>query len=273
MIQLPHVTCRLGLRVGLISLLVSGLSAVPVFAQERSATGRHKPEPAAEEIALEDGEENRETQGSGTRRWHFGLSGGMQGGGDLFRIETADGSSVGWEMGNGKHFNASRFTATFDQDFVFNFHALWDVGRIWSVRGDFSWSRMDVAAEALAGQIGILYQFDRFTVVNLGLGLEARLAKAESYPFAEFELLVSSLSPAINTELQQTNLGGRLGLGYSQSLGPELALRFEARLAVTAFSVGDYVPSTILPTDPEVHYDPQDNVQFFEILLGAQGNF
>jgi hypothetical protein len=263
---------RSGLRVTFLVLLASSLLTMPVSAQDRSSTGRHQPEPKVVEEATEEGKPVATTRGL-ERRWHFGLDGGVQGGGDLFRIETADGGSIGWEMGNGKYFNASRFTATLDQDFVLNLHAIRDLNAIWSVRGDVNWSNMDVAAEALSGQIGVLYQFDRFSVINLGLGMEARLVKVASHPFINFQVLVSNLSPETNTELEQTNFGGRLGLGYNQVVSPEVSLRLEVRYSLTAFSVGDYVPSSILPTDPEVIYDPQDNLDFFEILLGIQGNF
>ena len=255
-----------------LALLACLVLAVPVAAQDRSSTGRHKPEPVVVEETTEEEKPAARSHGR-ERRWHFGLDGGVQGGGDLFRIETADGSSIGWEMGNGKYFNASRFTATLDQDFVLNFHAIRDLNAIWSIRGDVSWSNMDVAAEALSGQIGVLYQFDRFSVINLGLGMEARLVKVPSHPFINFQVLVSRLSPETNTELEQTNLGGRLGLGYNKVITPEVSLRLELRYSLTAFSVGDYVPSSNLPTDPEVIYDPQDNLNFFELLLGVQGNF
>ena len=63
-----------------------------------------------------------------------------------------------------------------------------------------------------------------------------------------------------------------MGLGYYHSFGEVWGLRAEARVSGTGFSVGDYVPQSILPNQPVVKYDPEDHLIFFEFLIGFQGN-
>jgi hypothetical protein len=240
-----------------------------VQAQTRSETGRHKPEPPAkseEEASPTD----RESAGAEERRWHLGLLGGVQGGSDLFRVEVVDGPPVPWDPDTGGGFQSGRFTATLDRNFGLGLFVARDLSRIWSARFDLVYSRMDVAAEALVGQTGAVFLFDRMYVLNLGLGVEARLARARSYPFLLAALLVSNLDPVRAEGLGQTNLGARVGLGYFHSFQRIWGLRLEARLARTGFSVGDYVPRSSNPDQPVIDYDVQDHVTFFEFLIGIQ---
>ena len=145
-----------------------------------------------------------------------------------------------------------------------------DLGRTWSVRADFGYSRMDVAAEALIGQSGGVFLFDRMSVLIFGLGAEARLTQSTSYPYAQVSVLMSHLDPVRATKLEQTNFGGRLGLGYLHSFEKVWGLRFEGRLSATGFSVGDYVPQTTLPGEPIIEYETEDHLLFFEFLIGIQ---
>lgn len=251
-----------------LALLVPETSS----AQSRSDTGRHKPAPPA--VAEDDTSSTAKVRGADpvTHRWHLGVSGGVQGGSDLFRVEVIDGPPVFWDPETGGGFQSPRFTASLDRNFSFGMFLALDLGSVWSVRADLGYSRMDVAAEALVGQFGAVFLFDKIDVLNLGLGMEARLAKAASYPFANASILASYLAPLRADELEQNNLGGRLGLGYYHSFGEVWGLRAEARLSGTGFSVGDYVPQSILPNQPEVKYDPEDHLIFFEFLIGFQGN-
>lgn len=248
------------------------LAPVTSSAQSRSDTGRHKPAPAA--VTEDDTSSTAKVRKSDpvVHRWHLGASGGVQGGSDLFRVEVINGPPVFWDPETGGGFQSPRFTASLDRNFSFGMFLARDLDSVWSVKVDMGYSRMDVAAEALVGQVGAVFLFDRFDVLNLGLGLEARLAKAASYPFVNASILVSYLGPIRADDLEQTNLGGRLGLGYYHSFHEVWGLRAEARLSGTGFSVGDYVPQSILPNQPEVKYDPQDHLIFFEFLIGFQGN-
>ena len=256
--------------IGIIALgILLGLP-LAAWGQTRSDTGRHKPAPAEEAPKDEDraGESSPVAAGP---RWYFGGSAGLQGGGDLFRVATLDGGGVPWDPESGGGFNASRFTATMDRDLSLGFYLGYDLGPTWSLRADLGWSQMDVGAEALVGQVGAVFLFDRFDVLNLGLGVEARLTRHSSYPYANFSLLASHLGPGVVKELEQTNLGGRLGMGYLQVLDSVWSLRFEGRMAVTGFSVGDYVPQTLLSDQPPLEYEPESRIIYFEFLIGVQG--
>ncbi len=256
------------------SLLLAVTLLVPVTAsaQTRSDTGRHKPKPPA--VTADDSLSASTGVKSGAiiRRWHIGISGGVQGGSDLFRVETIDGFPVPWDPDTGGGFQSSRFTAALDRNFSFGLYLTRDLGSVWSVRADLGYSRMDVAAEALTGQTGAVFLFDRMDVLNLGLGVEARLVRASSYPFLSASILASHLGPVRAKDLEQTNLGGRLGLGYFYSSHEVWGLRAEARMSWTGFSVGDYVPQSELPGQPILDYDTQDYLMFFEFLIGIQAN-
>jgi hypothetical protein len=244
---------------------------VGVGAQTRSDTGRHQPEPPPEKKEDPTAEATVTSWDPERSRWYFGASGGIQGGGDLFRVATVDGTGVGWDPESGGGFNASRFTATFDRNFSLGFFVGRDLNRTWSVRADLGWSQMDVGAEALSGQNGAVYLFDRFDVLNLGLGLEARLTGRPSYPYANASLLLSMLAPAVVSELEQTNVGGRFGLGFLQEIDRLWSLRIEGRLIATGFSTGTYVPRTVLPDQPELIFEAKDGIFLYEFVLGVQG--
>jgi hypothetical protein len=241
-----------------------------VLGQERD-TGRHKPVVEEPVLVVEDGQKATPDRETLPRQWHLGLEFGLQGASDLFRVEALDGFSPQWESIGGGGFNASRFTATFDQDFSLGLFFQKDMGEMWALRAEVGVSRMDVIAEALSGQTGELYLYERVDMVNLGVGAEFRLTRAPSYPFAGIAILVSSLSPATFDDLAQTNLGGRLSLGYLQKITPELALRLEGRVGLTALDVDDYHP----PSEPavEVDYDSESTLRIFELLLAIQASF
>lgn len=261
------VSVMLVLAVPVLSLL---LDPGAVLGQERD-TGRHKPVVEEPVPVEEDGQEAIPVGEPMPRQWHLGLQFGLQGASDLFRVEARDGFSPQWESIGGGGFNASRFTATFDQDFSLGLFFQKDMGEMWALRADVGVSRMDVIAEALSGQTGELYLYDRMDMVNLGIGAEFRLTRAPSYPFAGIAILVSSLSPATFDDLAQTNVGGRLSLGYLQKITPELALRLEGRVGLTTLDVDEYHP----PSEPavEVDYDPESSLRIFEILLAVQASF
>lgn len=251
----------------LILALIAPLDAV---AQTRSDTGRHKPEPP---VQKEEDEASGSKASFPARPWHFGLSLGAQGGSDLFRVEVIDGPPVPWDPETGGGFQSGRFTTNLDRNFSMGLFLSRDLGKIWSVRFDLGYSRMDVAAEALIGQTGAVFLYDRMDVLNLGLGMEARLAQARSYPYALMSFLVSHLGPVRAEELEQTNLGGRLGLGFFHPFQEIWGLRVEARVAGTGFSVGDYVPQSSTADQPVIEYTSEDHLVFFEFMVGLQASF
>lgn len=237
--------------------------------QTRSETGRHKPVPPPPTEEKEATVENP-AEGPIARPWYFGFGGGVQGGSDLFRVEVVDGPPVPWDPESGGGFQSARFTASLDRNPSFNLFLGRRLGKTWSVRLDYGYSQMDVAAEALVGQTGAVFLYDQMSVINLGLGVEARLTQESSYPYMEASLLFSHLGPTAAAELEQWNLGGRIGLGFLQKFHQFWGIRFGARLAVTGFSVGDYVPQTSLPSQPVIDYQTQDSLTFFEFLIALQ---
>jgi len=253
----------------LLLLVVPG----SVLAQSRSDTGRHKPIPPPVSEDENSSKADGDAAGGDSRPWHLGFSGGVQGGSDLFRVEVVDGNPVPWDRFAEGGFQSSRFTASLDRNFSFGFFLNRDLGNVWSLRADLGYSRMDVAAEALIGQTGGVFLFDRMEVLNLGLGVEARLTRAVSHPFVNTSILVSHLGPGRQDALEQTNWGARLGLGYFHSLQEIWGLRIEARLTGTGFSVGDYVPQSIRADQPLLDYTTEDHLVFFEFLVGIQANF
>jgi hypothetical protein len=256
----------------LIFVALALVAPATTWAQSRSDTGRHKPEPPPVTEEDTSSKTKGKTSGPDSRRWHLGVCGGVQGGSDLFRVQVIDGPPVPWDPATGGGFQSARFTATLDRNFGFGLFLTRDLGSIWSVKADLGYSRMDVAAEALVGQTGAVFLFDRISVFNLGLGFEARLAQATSYPFVQGSILFSHLGPVRADALEQTNWGGRLGLGYFHSLQEIWGLRFEARLSGTGFSVGDYVPQADTFEQPVLEYTTEDHLLFFEFLIGIQAN-
>jgi hypothetical protein len=260
-------TPAVGLRTWLLTAMVFLIPGT-VAAQSRSDTGRHQPEPPAEEK-----EETETKKKAMARRWHFGMTGGIQGGSDMFRVEVVNGPPVPWDPANGGGFQSARFTTSLDRNFSLGFYVARDLGSIWSIRLDLGYSRMDVAAEALIGQTGAVFLFDRMDVTNLGVGMVARLAKADSYPYVLMSLLASHLGPIQAEALEQTNLGGRLGLGYLHPFQEVWGLVLEATLARTGFSVGDYVPQSSTADQPVIEYTYEDKLYFFEFKIGLQASF
>jgi hypothetical protein len=201
------------------------------------------------------------------------MTGGVQGGSDLFRVEVINGPPVPWDPAHGGGFQSARFTTSLDRNFSLGLFVTRDLGSIWSVRMDLGYSRMDVAAEALVGQTGAVFLFDRMDVTQLGLGMVARLAQADSYPYALMSLLVSYLGPIRASDLEQSNLGGRLGLGFFHPFQEIWGLVLEATLAQTDFSVGGYVPQSSNLDQPELDYSAEDKLYFFEFKVGVQASF
>jgi len=261
-----HIRTSVWAAVGLAMVLPVTMAS----AQDRSETGRHKPEPPVVEKEDPTSGKPEVSRGQPTRHWYFGAGGGVQGGSDLFRVRVLNGVGVPWDPDTGGGFQSSRFTASLDRNVSFGLFLGRDLSNTWSVRADFGYSRMDVAAEALIGQSGAVFLFDRMSVVNLGLGAEARLTRASSYPYASVGVLVSRLGPARAKDLEQTNIGARLGLGYLHSFEKVWSLRFEARLSATGFSVGDYVPQSSLATQPIIEYTTENKLVFFEFMIGIQ---
>ncbi len=255
----------------LVALLVlGGLPALGVAQSDRprSETGRHKPVPppkkTQEELATEV------AAGSGGATWFVGLAGGFQGGGDLWHLETADGLARPWVSAT--PFTTSRFNAMLDRNLGLGLFVGRRMGEMWSLRADLNSSRMDIGAEALQGQQGAVFLYDQLTVTTVGLAAEIRLARVASYPYVSAGVVVNMMSAARENELDQDQLGFRLGLGFLKVLTPELSLRAEARYSRSRFEVGSFVPQTIFANQPELIFEPNDRLNLFDVFLALELN-
>jgi len=252
------------LRTYLLSTLLALLVASAAEAQTRSDTGRHQPPPPPPE------ESDTEPEETGRSGWVVGALAGVQGGSDLFQVKVLDGTVLPWETIAGTGFHSSRFSTSLDTNLGMGLFVARDFGHHWRIRADFGWSKMDVAAEALQGQSGAVFLYDRFMVVTGGIGVEAALTKGRSHPFVSGQLALVKLSPDAKLELKQTQLGARLGLGWVQAVGDTWSARAEARLVRTGFTIGDFQPTDSLPGDTEYEMTVEDRLYLFEIFLGLE---
>lgn len=234
----------------------------------RSDTGRHKPAP--EPAPKVEDKAEWDHLANGGSRWFVGMGGGFQGGGDLWHVETVTGAAVPWV--SDVPFTSERFNASLENNFGMGLFVGRQMGPQWSLLADISSTRMDVAAEALQGQQGAVFLYDRMTVTTLGLTGEVRLARLESYPFVTAGVVWNRISAAREEELDQKQLGVRLGLGYLKTVSPELSLRAEARFSRSGFDTGSFVPKSSFDNQPEVEFDSTDHLSLFEVILALQLN-
>lgn len=247
-----------------------GMTSV-VAAQDtptRRDTGRHRPPPQPPERPDREGELDRTN--AGRTPWFIGLGAGVLGSGDLWRLETISGAAVPWVAT--APFSSSRFSATLSNNVSAGLFVGRRVGPWGAVRLDLSSSRMDIGAEALQGQQGSVFLYDRLTVTTVGLAAEVRLALLASYPYVSAGAVWRRLSAAREYGLDQGRLGWQLGLGYLRALNPVFSLRAEARYSRIGFEMGDFRPLTAFASQPELEIDPADTLHFFAVVLAVQLN-
>jgi hypothetical protein len=254
-------------RTALLVAVLLGLLTVPATAQERSDTGRKRPPAPAPKAAKSPHVAPEFVPGG--ERWIAGLGFGTVDAGDLFRVETVSGALVPWGDAGRQRFMASRFTATVDPGSAVSAFAGRRLGTgRWWLRGELSRGASNVAAEALRGQGGEIFQFDRLTFLTAGLGAEARLTAYPSHPYGSVGLTVCRITADRAKGLDQTGVGFHAALGYRQRLG-EALLAVETRLRRIAIDIKDFRPSTATGSEPEVVYEPADVLWLFEIRLVA----
>ncbi len=263
MIFLKVLRATPSLLLVVLVLLVAPAMVLGQSSNTRSDTGRHKPKPKPVVKAPQ-------APSTFQSSWSVGVTGGFQGGGDLWHLETQSGSAVPWV--SDVPFTSSRFNASLETNFGLGVFVERRMGSMWSLRADYTSSRMDVAAEALQGQQGAVFLYDRLTVSTAGLAAEVRLARLESYPYLSAGLVWNRVSAAREDHLDQNQLGGRLGLGYLRVLGPDHCLRAEARLSRSVFDVGSFLPQSSNDNQPEIEFDPTDSLSIFEVIIGLQYN-
>lgn len=251
---------NLGLLLGAI-LLLSGAEAA---AQDRSNTGRHKPQPVEPVTTAAD----TVPAPPPAPGWFLGMTGGAAAGSDLFSVDVVNGTPTPWV--SDAPFVADQFNATLDGAAEFSIFAGRRMGDRVTLRGDLCWSDMAVSAEAKTGQVGDVYRYDSFGVLTMALGAEFRLVRTASHPYLGASLAAVQLSPGHATGLDQTNLGGRISLGYQKVLDRQWSLRLEGRVTRTGFSVGDWKPTAAQPNQPEITVEGESDLTIWSLVLGIQ---
>ncbi len=245
------------------------LAAGPAAAQDRDS-GRRKPpvpKPVAKPQESPAATVAAPVFTAGGERWFVGLGAGLLDAGDLFRVETVNQVVVPWGRAGATWFMASRFTATVDPGSV----ATVFVGRRlgqgrWWLRGELASGACDVTAEALLGEGGQVYRYDRLSLLSACLAAEARLTAWPSHPYASLGASFCDVSGDRVPELDQSVVGVRGALGYRQVLGP-MRLTGEAALSRMTFDLKDFVPTTSTGSQPAVIYDPAGDLWLLEVRL------
>ncbi len=252
-------------------LLMALLASVPAMAQDRD-TGRHRipvPKPVEKPVEPKPSAATNPVFTAGGDHWFAGLGAGTMDGGDLFRVETANQVVVPWGRDGATWFSASRFTATIDPGSIATAFAGRRLGQgRWWLRGELATGTCDVTAEALLGEGGEVFRYDRLSLLTGAVAAEARLTAWPSHPYASLGLTFCRLSAARVPELDQTVFGFRGALGYRQALGP-LQLTAEASLRRITFDIKDFTPTTSTTSQPVLTYDPATGLWLLEVRLAA----
>ena len=244
--------------VSLVSLVALCLGATSLQAQ--SDTGRHRAEPVASE-------ENT------FRRWWIAAGAGVMTSGDLFKVTVDNGVAIPWLPPAGGEFRSDKFTVTFDEDLDLALSLGLRFSRHLTLRGDLSWASVAATAEARVGQTVELYLYENFTFIMAALGLEMRLLATPSTPYLLIAAALVDFRADQAKELDQTQLGARIGVGYEHALGANWTIGVEIRDTIVSLDTEDYRPEAATPSYPEITYTPITPQHVFEILAQARLSF
>lgn len=277
-VRQPAGARALRLPVLLLLALACLVAAAPARAQDRSDTGRRKVpravpvEPARPQEATTPAADDLSEAppfSATTDTWLAGIGLGFGDAGDLFRVETVTGAPVPWGRPGDTDFTASRFTATVDPGSVISAHLARRLGQgRWWLRADLTRGSGDIAAEALLGQGGEVYFYDRATFLAAGLGVEARLTSWPSHPYASLGLEACRLSADRYDDLADTGLGARAALGYRQRLGRGF-LGAEVGMSHSGFDINEFRPTVAEEPEPALTYDPAADLWRIEFRVVA----
>ncbi|MBK8166247.1 MAG: hypothetical protein IPK64_09840 [bacterium] len=256
-----------------MALVLAAVAALPAMAQERSDTGRRKPPRPA---PVQEVERRRDADEPSARaleadpdRWLAGVGLGLGDSGVLFRVETLSGVPAAWGPVGDTRFRASRFTATMDPGADISAHVARRLGHgRWWLRGEFASSAADVAAEALLGQGGEVYFYDRATFLALGLGVEARLTSWPSHPYAVLAVAACRVAADRYAGLADSGLGARAAIGYRQRVRG-IFLGIEAGLTRIAIDISDFRPSIAEAQEPAFSYHAESDLWRTDLRLVA----
>lgn len=252
--------------VGMVLLL----QPVGALAQDNRDTGRHKPKPKPKKEIVQTSTSHEGKPGT----FHIGMLVGTSMGSDLFSASTVSGNSISWATVGGGSFNSSRFSTELHRNLKVGFLGRYVYspgqhnGSAFRLGLDFS--ELEILAQALTGQVGSLLLYDRASIFNVGLGWEYPLADLASFPFVGVEVLASFFSADMGSELQQTNAGGRVIFGYHFNFNKTMGLRFEGRLSRTLWGTGDFLPPTEFDTALPIEVSGEENISYFDLLVGVE---
>jgi len=250
---------------GFVTLVSGFISALPVLAQDRSDTGRHKPV-----VRVVDEEENKSQVIRDDKAWSFEINGGMVGGGDLFCAYNTAGDTIAWGHETSDNWVSQRIHVRVENSFGVGFQVQRRMGDWYSLRGGASYSQMDIVAEAPIVETAEVFSYDLVDVWMLSMGAEVRLTVlTESYPYLTGDLVFVDFSPRRHEFLSQSNAGGRLGLGYHHQFDSIWAFNVEIGLSRSPLT-SIYFP-TPEGVDPEnIRYENENQLTLFEVKFGVR---
>lgn len=251
----------------LLMAMLALTAAVPALAADPPRdTGRHRPVvavPAPEPRA--DSPDSARAVADGL--WQAGFAAGPTDAGRLFRAGTASGMTAVWGVGGHPLFTASRFTTKVDPGTGFGLFASRRLGdSAWRLRVEVARATCDVAAEALQGQAGEVFRFDRLTFLTGALAAEARLTSSLSHPYCSLGMTVCRMTGDLDGRLDQTRLGAQAALGYRQRLGATY-LGLEAQVRRIDMDIKEFRPTVVAGSQPELVYDPASSLWLMELRL------
>jgi hypothetical protein len=227
----------------------------------QSVTGRTRPAELSEE-------------GRGGGAWVLGAGVGFMTSGDLFTVVVPSGTSAIWQAPGGGIFNAYEFTVTLDEDVQTGLYLARPVLGRWWLRLDFSWSQMDMTAEARIAQTVELHRYDRLTVLMGGLSVERELVRARHFPYVLGGVALVNVGAKGMGDLDQSLLGWRLGGGFQYTFDAHWAGRFEIRDTIQQLDFSEHRPRTITgTTTPAIEFEQLGPQNFFELTFSIRGIF
>jgi len=257
-------------RVILCLTLSVSLFPLAVEAQEnpRSQSGRHLPrveKPAVPEV--------EGTSSGDPRVWGVRAFAGNLRGGDLFEAQVVTGVAVPWVGLDPGGFKTSRFKARFENNPSFGIEVTRNLAADWRVSLGLRKSTLDVAANALVGQTGGRFRYDRMGVLTVQLGVQRDLVSLAAAPYLLGGLQLTRLDPTVNDDLGQSRFGWRLGLGYRQPVGDTTNLFLEGAVDRISLSRNGFTPVTQPPFDPQVVVEFRDRATFLGFQMGIEARF
>lgn len=246
-------------------LMAGLLVADPALSQERSDTGRHKPE-----VILVDQDQPQPTESAGIGSWIFEVNGGLVGGGDLFDARHTTGDTISWVPEYQGDWVSHRIKVGLANSFGFGFQVQRRMGNWYSLRAGVTYSRMDLNAEAPVGEVAEVFLYDQADLLLLSAGAEVRLTiLTESYPYVTGDIVYVDLAPDRSDFLSQSNIGGRVGFGYHHQFDPMWAFNVEIGLTRSALT-SIYFPTPEEANPEDIEYDNEDHLSTFEAKFGIR---